>query len=148
MEILLALGVNSTLWFQLAAFVICYLALSQLIFKPYLHAFQERASRTSGKEEAALQIQDEVQSLHRELEIAIRDLNVEQKHLFDEVKSQARKDYDAVLAGARQQAQSLLEKSRKQLATEMAHAKKEIGEQAPSVGAAITRQLAGKEIGA
>ena len=65
MELLKSLGIDSTLWSHLACFIVAYLALSTLVFRPYLRAFQERERRTVGSEEDAIRLIEEARELSK-----------------------------------------------------------------------------------
>ena len=53
MELLTQLGVNQTIWIQLATFFICFVFLKYFLFDPYFAAYNERKDRTLGQSELA-----------------------------------------------------------------------------------------------
>jgi F0F1-type ATP synthase membrane subunit b/b' len=146
MNILTALGVNSTLWIQLGCFLVAYVALTQLVFKPYMAAFHERITRTIGNEEYAQRILQEVADLQTQYEVRARELNDETKSIFDQTRVAAMRDYDKTISAARQETTDLLEKTRIQIAVNIREAQTAVMREAPDVGRVIASKLMGKEV--
>ncbi len=143
MEILTALGVNSTIGIQFIIFVVAYLFLSNLVFKPYHKAFEERVSRTQGDTDLAERIISETKDLELEFETKARSLNNETKIIFDRSRSEAMREYDRMVSQAKQRAKEQLDKSRLQVAHEMEKSREEVTKQIPE----ITKSLVTKMIG-
>jgi F0F1-type ATP synthase membrane subunit b/b' len=148
MEILTALGVNTTIWFQLACFLVAFLAVSQLIFKPYLAAHQERVRRTAGQEDSAERVLQEVSSLRTQYETKAREVNSQFKSIYDQSRTEAMREHDRLVTAARDLAAKYVDDNRQKISTEMENARTEIGREAPVVGAAIAGQLIGKDVNA
>ncbi|MCM2281597.1 MAG: ATP synthase F0 subunit B [Bdellovibrionaceae bacterium] len=146
MELLTALGVDSTLAIHLACFLVSYLALSHLIFKPYLRAYEEREHRTIGNEEHAVRLIQETATLQTQYEQAAKGLNAQIKSAFDRSRTAAQKDYENLVQTAREQAQKTLEASRERLTKEIEATRKALAAEIPAVSAAIASKLAGKDL--
>lgn len=146
MEILTALGVDKTLWIHLVCFFVSYLALSQLIFKPYLRAYEEREKRTVGNEEHAVRLVREAGDLQGQYEQKAKVVNAQIKSAFDASRVDAGKRYESLVLAAREEAQKLLESSRAQLAKEIQSARKALSAEIPAVSSAIASKLAGKDL--
>lgn len=146
MEILTSLGVNDTLWIQLACFIVSYLVFSNLILKPYSAALKEREKRTVGNEETAVRLVEEANDLHTEYEKKARSLNSEIKQYFDKSRSEATKEYATTVESARSEATTLLDASRGRIAQEIQSARGVLASEVPAVSATIASKLAGKEI--
>ncbi|HVK60824.1 MAG TPA: ATP synthase F0 subunit B, partial [Bdellovibrionales bacterium] len=124
MEILKSLGVDGTIWIHLACFLVSYIALTQLILKPYQKALEEREKRTVGNEEAAVQIIEEANELHSRYEQKAREVNAKIKSFYDQSRTAATKEYDRVIEAARAEAGQLLDASRSEITTEVQQAKR------------------------
>jgi F0F1-type ATP synthase membrane subunit b/b' len=146
MQILNSLGVNYTLWIQLACFLISYVALTSLVLKPYAAALREREKRTFGNEETAVRLIEEANVLHTEYETKARGINAEIKQHYDRSRSEAMKEYDLKIAQARAEAAALLETSRGKIKSEIQAARQQLSGEVPVIGAAIASKLAGKDI--
>ena len=146
MEILKSLGVNPTFWIQLVCFLVSFLSLRYLIFKPYSTALTERQNRTIGSEEMAVRLIEEANDLHSDFEKKARDLNSKIKGFYDQSRAEARREYDQLVESARKEAGSVLEEARAYISKEIASAQKALAAEAPAVGAVIATKLAGKDI--
>lgn len=146
MEIFKQLGVDSTLWIHLACFLVSYVALMQLILKPYMAAYVEREKRTVGSEEAAVRLSEEANDLQTQYALKARDLNTQMKSFYDDARTQAQKQSEKIVGDARTQAAALLQQSRDAIAGEVSKAQATLTKEIPSVGAAIASKLAGKDL--
>lgn len=146
MEIFRSLGVDGTLWIHLACFLICYVALTQLILKPYMAALKEREKRTVGNEEHAVRLVEEANQLHSEYEQKARAINSQIKGSYDESRTVAMREYDRLVQAAREDAHKLLEGARAEIGREVQTARKTLSTEVPAVAAAMASKLAGKEI--
>ena len=148
LSLLTALGVNHTIWIQLGCFLVSYVALTELVFKPYMKAYHEREKRTVGGEEFAIRIIEEAQELTSHYERKAREINSEIKGLYDQKRSDAMKDYEKMLADARESSSGLIQEARKKIATEVEAARKKLAAEIPAVSSAIASRLAGKDLSA
>ena len=146
MELLKSLGVNGTLWTQLACFIVSYLAISMLVLKPYLAALHERENRTVGGEESAARLLEEKNELHAEYEKQARSLNTRIKGFFEESRQKGVQDYERVVGAARSDVETTLNTNREKIANQIQGARKNLSLETPAVGAEIASKLAGKDL--
>lgn len=146
MEILSALGVDATLAIHLVCFLVSYVALSHLIFKPYLSAYEEREARTVGNEEHAVRLIQEASDLQGQYEKKAKAINAQIKGAFDASRAEALKQYETLVQGAREEAQKLIEASRAHLSKEIQAAHAALSGEIPAVSSAIASKLAGKDL--
>jgi F0F1-type ATP synthase membrane subunit b/b' len=145
-SLLHSLGVDSTIWLQLGCFFISYLALTQLVFKPYLRAFNERENRTVGSEGEALKIIEETKSLQADYEKKARALNAEIKSIYEHQAQETRKEQEALITSARHEAEHTLEAARRRIAQDLLEAQELLLAQVPELSGAIASRLAGKDL--
>ena len=146
MEILASIGLDSTVFIQIAIFLVTYLFLSNFAFKPYFKAFEERKKRTVGNQKLAEEFTEQSMSLELEYESKAREINFKQKGLFDESRSKALHEYDEIVNAARSKAQALLQENRDMISGELAKAKQEVQKEIPQISATIATKLLGKDI--
>ncbi len=146
MELLKSLGVNSTLWTQLACFIISYLAISQLVLKPYLAALHERENRTVGGEESASRLLEESNELHAEYERQARVLNTKVKGFYEASRLEGIHEFDRVVGAARIEVEGVLNSNREKIAMQIQAARRNLAVEIPAVGAEIASKLAGKDL--
>lgn len=141
MDIFGQLGINTTAAFQFAFFLFAIVFLSNVVFKPYAHALEERQKRTTGGEDLAIEFHQKSLELQAEYETKMRSLNDDIKAIVDEAKAQAAKDYEAAVGGVRREAESLIQSNRTQVAAAVQLASSELKSQTSAVAMAITNKL-------
>ncbi len=146
MEILRALGVDSTLFVHLVCFAISYFFLTTFVLKPYMAALRERENRTVGNEETAVRLIDEANHLQSQFEQKAKAINSEIKGHYDRSRSEAMAKYDQLVQGARTEANSILKNAQGEIQREISGARQALKGEIPAVTAAIASKLAGKEI--
>jgi F0F1-type ATP synthase membrane subunit b/b' len=145
-SLLHSLGVDSTLWLQLGCFFVSYVALTELVFKPYLRASNERENRTVGSEGAALKVLEESKALQQDYEKKARVLNAEIKSIYERQAHETHKERNALLTSARHEADHTLEAARRRIAQDLLEAHDTLLGQVPELSSAIASRLAGKEL--
>jgi len=146
MALLKSLGIDSTLWIHMACFAVAYLALSNLIFKPYMKALADRESRTIGGEEQATQLMNETNAINLEYETKAKAVTASIRAEYETNRLAAVKESETLVAAARNESASLLEKSRAKIATEVSSARSRLSGEVPAITSAIASKMAGKEI--
>ena len=146
MEILTALGVNSTLGIQFIIFLVAYVFLTTLVFKPYHRAYEERVKRTEGNTDLAERILTESKDLELQFEQKARALNNETKIIFDHSRTEAMKEYDRMVSQARDRAKSIMEKTRLQIGHEFESARAELNKEIPGITKTVVQKMMGQEV--
>lgn len=147
MELLKSLGIDvNTLWIHVLCFAVGYLALSNLIFKPYSAALRERENRTVGGDELAQKLLMQAAEISTDYEHKAKAISASIREEYDKNRQEAQKESEALIAKARGEAARLLEASRATIAQEIATAKTALSAEVPAITAAITSKMAGKEI--
>lgn len=146
MEILTALGVDSTLGIQFIIFLVAYVFLTTLVFKPYHRAYEERVKRTEGNTDLAERILTESKDLELQFEQKARALNNETKIIFDHSRTEAMKEYDRMVSQARDRAKSIMEKTRLQIGHEFESARAELNKEIPGITKTVVQKMMGQEV--
>lgn len=144
--ILQSLGANETVWLQLVLFLVAYIFLSKVLFKPYLEAYIERKKRTEGNQQIAERVIAETQELEHVYQKKARSLNTEHKQIYDQSRSQAIHEHSELVNKAKANAKTILEETKANIAEEIKKAKAELQSEAPAVSRSIVNQLAGKDL--
>jgi F-type H+-transporting ATPase subunit b len=146
MSILTALGVNQTVFILFGLFCLSYIALTQLVFKPYFKAFNVRRERTVGNQELAERFIEESKGLQTEYENKAKQINNEFRAIYDQTRTEAMREYDSMVSTARDQASEILEAKRQDIDREVQKAKQDLVKQVPELQSAIVTKLLGKEL--
>ena len=146
MDILLAIGIDQTVFVQLIIFLVTFFFLNFLVFKPYFNAHQERAQRTIGNTNLAAQVIEDVHGLECEYQEKAKKINHQHKTIFDESKTKAMEEYDSIISSARIRSKEILEKNKKMIQKEIKKSEDQLLSEVPVVSSAIASKILGKEI--
>ncbi|MFP5518376.1 MAG: ATP synthase F0 subunit B [Bdellovibrionia bacterium] len=144
MEILQQIGINHTALFQFVIFTITLIFLSNVVFKPYAKALEQREQKTKGGEDLAVELQKQAAELQKDYEVKVKDLTEKMKNIFETHKSSAQKDSEVLVTAARKQAEQTVEENRKVISTAVSQASNDLKAQTPQVAMMITQKLIGK----
>ncbi len=146
MKIIQDLGINSTVFVQFVVFLLAYLALTRLVFQPYLKAHHERQRRTEGEEALAERLLLESQDIHKEYEGKAQVARQEFKKAFDDAKGEALKEYDRIIATARDESHQKVQAAKKEIDLEVEKSRSLLSKEVPSLSGAIVSKLIGKDL--
>jgi len=140
------IDLDSTVFLQLAIFIIAALALSRFVFKPYLAIRAQRAAGIEGAREEAVRLKEEAESRLSDYETtfsgARAKANMERGKLQSEGVARERE----ILAAAREATQAALESSRTKLAADAAETRKQLEPRAQEIARSIARKILGREV--
>lgn len=140
-EILKNLGLDETLFFQFGIFLIAYLAMNFIVFRPYLKAYNERVRRTLGSREETQNLLQQVNQKKEEYKVLARKLNGEINSVFVESSEKAKKDMERILSKAKEESELQGEELAKQMKLSIATARRKLEEHIPSLSGEIQRKL-------
>jgi F0F1-type ATP synthase membrane subunit b/b' len=142
--ILSSLGINSTLYIHFVIFFVAYLALSQLVFKPYLKAFEARQKATVGSADVTSALWKETEALRAEYQAKAREINAEIKTVVDDIKKEALAAYQAETQKSQQAYLEQLDQLKVRVETARTQAMAMVDQEVPSVSKAISDRLLGR----
>jgi F0F1-type ATP synthase membrane subunit b/b' len=146
MSILRELGVNQTIWIQLALFFICYLSLSQLVFKPYLRNLNYRKQNTGGSFDQAAALNAETEKLALEYQHRMKEQNAAAQAVYDKLKGEGQAEEDRLIQVSRKLGQDVVEQSKKKVASELGAAQLKLKSEIPHLSELIASRVLGREI--
>ena len=145
-NLLQVLKLDATILPQFLIFLVAYIALSQLVFKPYMKAFDLRKEATVGGKEIADQLLLETQNIHFNYETKAREINSEIKVIYDGARKEATRRQEELVQSARQQAEELIKKSREEIRESVIKTREDLKKQVPELSQTISDRLLGKEV--
>lgn len=122
------------------------MALSRLVFMPYLKAYQKRQEATGGSKKNAKTLLQEVEVLQEKYSKEARALNSEIKKHFDRAKTSAHAVVSKKVDQARTVAEKEIRENREELVRIKTQLKNDIDADLPQIRSVIIRQLLGKEM--
>lgn len=146
MELLESLGVNSSIFAQLVIFLIAYVLLSRIAFKPYLEALNKRDANTVGGEETAEKLNQEVESLKKEFDEKAKEMSLAQMEIYNSAQAEAQKTYDSLVAQERKNSEDSIESMKTKVKKNIGEARGQMSSEVPKVSQEIIGKLIGKKI--
>ena len=141
LNILKFLGMNDTIYPQFAIFIVTFVFLNHLVFKPYLNAYLERRKRTVGSQDVAKEILADIESRDAQYSKEAKEINARIKVVFDEKKTLATKESNAIIADAQSTAQEKIATGKRELSEIYSKAKDQMKSFVPEIGQAIKQRL-------
>jgi F0F1-type ATP synthase membrane subunit b/b' len=141
LDILIALGVNKTVFAQFVIFIVAFIFLKYFIFSPYLAAYEERRRRTVGVVGAGKELQQEIETLEAQFAKEARSLNDQIKVVFDEKRSKAQKESAVLISEAQKVAHEKLAHGKKETQDAYLGAKGQLKTLVPELGQTIKQRL-------
>ncbi len=140
------LHLDQTFFFQFGFFVITFSFLSLLLFKPYYKAYEKRLGKTQGSEDIAVKMLADSESLYTQYQDAARQLNLEIKAVYDELRGNTQKETENIVNAGRKDSQGKVEKAMKEVTSQLETEKNKALTQIPEISSLIRGKLLGKEI--
>ncbi|MFK8137401.1 MAG: ATP synthase F0 subunit B [Bdellovibrionales bacterium] len=146
MEILSALGLNSTFFIQFVIFLVAFMTLKSLAFNPYLKALEEREDRTKGQEQAAEDLYTETARLNEEFADLSRQQLEEIQVIYSDAKKSAGTEYNNILQKSKTEVEKKMAASKADIKSQIASAEESIKSEVVNVSKLITHQIVGREL--
>jgi len=146
MQMLEALGVNASVGIQFVVFLITYIILSNVLFKPYYKAFLTRGEKTVGNTESAEKMLEESRDLEAQYEYKARELNNKVRAIYEQSRQAALREQEKQMAEARLRAKQVIEDNKQKVQAEVARAQQDINKEVAQVSQAMATKLLGKDL--
>lgn len=146
MSLLIALGIDHTLFFQFGVFFVTLLALMFIVFVPYTDAYLKRQQTTTGGDSVVEEIAKKAGDLRSHYEARAREVSSEVKKIFDAYREEANQESDRILTKARSEAQQTIDKTRNKVSAEINDAQKKMKEEIPVLAKVIVGKLLSKKV--
>lgn len=142
-SIIHSLGINETLFVQMAIFIVVYSILKALVFKPYHRAHEKRQNATVGNTETADKLAQKAREVEARYQSKAREISDNVKAIYEKARLEATVEQDKILSLARENTQRIIEKARAHVQEETALAREALSRETPEIGAAIADRLLG-----
>ena len=145
-ETLNNLGVNEQFFIHFGLFIVVWAFLYFYVFKAYFAAYNERQSRTEGRQDYADRIVEETKQLEQAFAEKARDLSRSHKSIFDQSRSEALKEHDKLVSDAKAKARSKLEQTKDLIQKEIESSNQQLEKEVPALTETIVGVLLGKGV--
>jgi F-type H+-transporting ATPase subunit b len=136
----------SIVW-QILLFLVLWLVLSKLLFRPYMALLEEREQKTTGAEEDSYGFEHEAERLRAQYEQAIANAVAEGQANKDAIVQEARQQREALLSDARAEAARILERVRLDIQSQLTRERELALREADAVADDMVGKILGRRVG-
>ena len=144
MEIFTKLGIDFTLFIQMALFLIVYAILYPLILKPLFNAYKQREELVLGDPEDKAKKLAEIEKLKNKYESKLRTLHLRIQDIFTKVKGETTKQCDQKIFNAKRDATNMTDQTRQKIALEQRSANQQLEKEIPQLTRIAVDKILGK----
>jgi len=141
------IALDYTVIVQILSFLLLWLVLARLLFKPFVGLLEERERRTEGVKAETSTLQSEAERLRGEYEAAIARARDEGRALREAVLQEAHETRERLLAQARESATKTLEGVREEIRREMERERAIVAGEAQAIGQQMAEKILGRRVG-
>jgi F-type H+-transporting ATPase subunit b len=145
-SILRQLGVNNTFWIQLGYFFVCYIFMSQFLFKPYMKNLEFRKKNTTVNNDEATKLNSSIGHLAMDYQGQVKRQNAKGAAVYDKLKAEGVAEEDRLLTAAKKEAHEVMEQIKKKIQTDMVEARETLKAQTPQLSKLIASRVLGREL--
>lgn len=140
------LDVDGTVFVMFGLFVLTALALTQLLWKPYLRVRDERVSRVEGRRQEAARLESDAAARLARVEAQLADARRIGSSERARSRAEAQAKEQEILAQAQAEAQKALAEARARVEAAIAAERAKLEERALLLGREITEKVLGRRV--
>ncbi|MCD6153954.1 MAG: ATP synthase F0 subunit B [Syntrophobacterales bacterium] len=140
------LEINSTLWIQIANFLIMIFLLNFLLFKPILNVMERRKNHLQDLDEEVKSLDSEVKKKMADYEEKLREARLEAMNQKNEIQLKASEEGKGVIDETRREISQIVEESNKKMDKEIAIAMEALKSQSEKISVEISEKILGRSI--
>jgi len=138
--------IDATLLVELGLFLLCFLLLRSLVFKPLLRLVDERRAQTQGAREEAKKFEAEAEERTRKVTRVVQQAKVEASEERERLRQQAKHREQEVLRAAKEEATTITDAARRKVAARRSESEREATLKARELAGDIATRLAGRAL--
>lgn len=140
------IDLDNTIWIQLVLFVVAFLVLRPLVFRPMIALFEAREGAIHGAKLEAQRLQDEAQAGTQEFDEEMRKLRLQAGEERDRLRDQGKQLERSVLDKVRDETARQLAEADAKLKTDSDRLRAEIQANVPALARDIASKLLNREV--
>jgi F-type H+-transporting ATPase subunit b len=138
--------IDATILVEVGLFLLCFLLLRGLIFKPLLRLLDERRAQTQGAREEAKKFEAEADVRTKTVTRAVQQAKVQASEEREQMRQQAKRREQEVLHAAKEEAARITDAARQKVAARRPEAEREAAATARELAGDIATRLAGRAL--
>jgi F-type H+-transporting ATPase subunit b len=141
------ISLDISVLYQIIIFVLLWLALSKILFRPYLNLLDERERRTTGAQHDSGELEREGARLKAEYEEKIAQARVVGTATKDAIVQEGRQERERVLQQARDEAGRTLEGARREVQSQLDRERQLLASEVAEVARDMVSKILGRRVG-
>jgi len=141
------ISLDYTILLQMLLFLLLWIVLTRMLFRPYLRLLEEREKRTEGAEDESLTLEQEGQRLRALYEEGLAKARAEGEAAKEAVLQEVRQQREQVLSRAREEATETLERVRQEIRHELAREREIASREAEVIAQDMVAKVLGRRAG-
>lgn len=138
--------IDATVVAQAVLFLLCFLVLRGLVFKPLLRVIDERRRQTQGLRDEAKTLEADAEARLKTLQRTVANTKAETAAERERLRLDAKREEHEVLQQAKDEAAAAAEAARRLVAAKRAEAEREAEAEARRLAGTIAARLAGRSL--
>ena len=139
--ILDSLGIDRSLFFQLALCMLLYWLLARYVLSGFFAAHQKREQQTTGNEGVVNKLNQQHEQAANEYQKLARDLNTQSQQIFNAQQQKTQKECARILNAAKTKAQQQIEQGQLKLNQQAQTAQSQLNKEAGALAHSIVQKL-------
>lgn len=135
------LGIDATLFYQLAIFAVLFVLLEALYFKPFLNLFQARHEKTIRDREAAERLMQDASAKLEEYKRKLGEERLKARGEYEEILMRAKHEEAELLAGAREEAKRIAQQAAESVAEQRLRLRAQLEADVESLAHGVSERL-------
>jgi F-type H+-transporting ATPase subunit b len=141
------ISLDLSVLYQIVIFVLLWLILSKLLFRPYLNLLEERERRTAGARHDSSELEHEGARLKAEYEEKIAQARAAGNAAKDAIVQEGRQERERLLQQAREEAALTLESARREVQRQLERERALLASEVAEVGRDMVSKILGRRVG-
>jgi F-type H+-transporting ATPase subunit b len=133
--------------YQVVLFLVVWVILSKVLFRPYVSLLEERERKTTGAEHDLSELEHEAARLRTQYEEKIAQAQAAGNAVKEAILQDARQQREGVLTQAREEAMSILEGVRRELANQMQKERQLAAAEVRAIAQEMATKVLGRNVG-
>jgi F-type H+-transporting ATPase subunit b len=132
--------------YQIVIFLLLWIILSKLLFRPYLNLLDQRERRTTGAQHDSTDLQYEGARLRAQYEEKIAQAQAAGYAAKEAILQEARQQREKVLTQVREDTMRMLEEVRRELASQMQRERQVVADEVRTIAQEMASKILGRNV--
>lgn len=140
------IALDSSVVWQILLFLVLWLIVSKVLFRPYMALLEEREQKTTGADDNSFSLEHEAERLRAQYEQGIADAAAAGQVSKEAIVQEGRHQKEALLSDAREEAARILERVRLEIQSQLTRERELALREADAVAHDMVEKILGRRV--